>query len=109
MRASEGGAKAASWRDLPVEKRIAHALVKGIDEFAVVVRHFSLTPAWVSSSPSPSWTTCSVDRLSDDGCCSYAKPDPALQRVFSPVGLAWGLHLVPILRPRSTSFEFCLC
>ena len=37
MRASEGGAKAASWRDMPVEKRLAHALVKGIDEFAVVV------------------------------------------------------------------------
>ncbi len=34
------GAKAAatgdSWRDWAVEKRIAHALVKGIDEFAVV-------------------------------------------------------------------------
>jgi len=29
-------AKKDSWRDLPVEKRIAHALVKGIDEFAVV-------------------------------------------------------------------------
>ena len=28
-------AAAASWRDLPVEKRIEHALVKGIDEFAV--------------------------------------------------------------------------
>lgn len=29
-------AKKDSWRDLPVEKRIQHALVKGIDEFAVV-------------------------------------------------------------------------
>jgi cobalamin-dependent methionine synthase I len=29
-------AAAASWRDLPVEKRLEHALVKGIDEFAVV-------------------------------------------------------------------------
>ena len=28
--------KKGSWRDLPVEKRIEHALVKGIDEFAVV-------------------------------------------------------------------------
>jgi len=36
--AAGGGAKAKgdSWRDLPVEKRLAHALVKGIDEFAVV-------------------------------------------------------------------------
>jgi 5-methyltetrahydrofolate--homocysteine methyltransferase len=36
--ASSGGAAAKakdSWRDLPVEKRLAHALVKGIDEFAV--------------------------------------------------------------------------
>ena len=31
------GPKAASWRDLPVQKRLAHALVKGIDEFAVRV------------------------------------------------------------------------
>lgn len=36
------GAKAAggnekSWRDLPVEQRLTHALVKGIDEFAVRV------------------------------------------------------------------------
>lgn len=29
-------AKKVSWRDQPVEKRIEHALVKGIDEFAVV-------------------------------------------------------------------------
>lgn len=36
--AAVGGPKAASWRDLPVEKRLAHALVKGIDEFAVRVR-----------------------------------------------------------------------
>ncbi|GLI63553.1 hypothetical protein VaNZ11_006404 [Volvox africanus] len=35
--AAEGGAKKEdSWRDLPVEKRIEYALVKGIDEFAVV-------------------------------------------------------------------------
>ncbi len=34
----KAGAKAASWRDMPVEKRLQHALVKGIDEFAVVVR-----------------------------------------------------------------------
>jgi 5-methyltetrahydrofolate--homocysteine methyltransferase len=36
--AAGGGAKAKgdSWRDLPVEKRLEHALVKGIDEFAVV-------------------------------------------------------------------------
>ena len=34
----KAGAKAASWRDMPVEKRLEHALVKGIDEFAVVVR-----------------------------------------------------------------------
>jgi len=33
-----GGPKAASWRDESVEKRLAHALVKGIDEFAVAVR-----------------------------------------------------------------------
>ena len=29
-------AKKDSWRDLTVEKRLEHALVKGIDEFAVV-------------------------------------------------------------------------
>ncbi|GIL82179.1 hypothetical protein Vretimale_7178 [Volvox reticuliferus] len=35
--AADGGAKKEeSWRDLPVEKRIEYALVKGIDEFAVV-------------------------------------------------------------------------
>ena len=34
----KAGVKAASWRDLPVAKRLEHALVKGIDEFAVVVR-----------------------------------------------------------------------
>lgn len=34
--AAAAGAKKDSWRDLPVEKRIEHALVKGIDEFAVV-------------------------------------------------------------------------
>jgi 5-methyltetrahydrofolate--homocysteine methyltransferase len=33
--AEKGGPKAKSWRDEPVEKRLAHALVKGIDEFAV--------------------------------------------------------------------------
>ena len=38
----KAGAKAASWRDMPVEKRLEHALVKGIDEFAVVVRAPSL-------------------------------------------------------------------
>jgi len=32
----DGGVKAESWRDWPVEKRISHALVKGIDEFAAV-------------------------------------------------------------------------
>ncbi len=33
-----GGAtkKEESWRDLPVEKRLEYALIKGIDEFAVV-------------------------------------------------------------------------
>ena len=36
---SATGPKAASWRDMPVEKRLAHALVKGIDEFAVRVTH----------------------------------------------------------------------
>lgn len=34
----KAGVKAVSWRDQSVEKRLAHALVKGIDEFAVVVR-----------------------------------------------------------------------
>lgn len=34
--AAAAAAKKDSWRDLPVEKRIEHALVKGIDEFAVV-------------------------------------------------------------------------
>ena len=36
--AGEAGtaAKKVSWRDQSVEKRIEHALVKGIDEFAVV-------------------------------------------------------------------------
>ncbi|PNH00078.1 Methionine synthase, partial [Tetrabaena socialis] len=33
---AKGDAKTESWRDLPVEKRIEHALIKGIDEFAVV-------------------------------------------------------------------------
>ena len=32
-----GGKEGSSWRDLPVEKRLEHALVKGIDEFAVRV------------------------------------------------------------------------
>ena len=32
-----GGKEGTSWRDLPVEKRLEHALVKGIDEFAVRV------------------------------------------------------------------------
>ncbi|KAI3432427.1 hypothetical protein D9Q98_003981 [Chlorella vulgaris] len=31
----EGGPKEASWRDLPVEKRLEHALIKGIDKFVV--------------------------------------------------------------------------
>lgn len=31
------GGKEKSWRDEPVEKRLTHALVKGIDEFAVRV------------------------------------------------------------------------
>lgn len=30
-----GGEKKDSWRDQSVEKRLEHALVKGIDEFAV--------------------------------------------------------------------------
>ncbi|EFJ51715.1 vitamin B12 dependent methionine synthase [Volvox carteri f. nagariensis] len=34
--AGAGAKKEESWRDLPVEKRIEYALVKGIDEFAVV-------------------------------------------------------------------------
>lgn len=34
--AAKGGADEKSWRNWPVEQRIAHALVKGIDEFAVV-------------------------------------------------------------------------
>lgn len=34
--AAAAAAKKDSWRDLPVEKRIEHALIKGIDEFAVV-------------------------------------------------------------------------
>ena len=39
------GAKAASWRDLSVQKRLEHALVKGIDEFAARVRsHPARTP-----------------------------------------------------------------
>lgn len=33
--AGGGGKSAASWRDQSVEKRLEHALVKGIDEFAV--------------------------------------------------------------------------
>jgi 5-methyltetrahydrofolate--homocysteine methyltransferase len=33
--AGGGGKKAADWRSLPVEKRIEHSLVKGIDEFVV--------------------------------------------------------------------------
>ena len=33
--ATAPGAKEASWRDFPVEKRLEHALIKGIDEFAV--------------------------------------------------------------------------
>ena len=39
--AKAAGGKETSWRDLPVEKRLEHALVKGIDEFAVKVRLFS--------------------------------------------------------------------
>lgn len=34
--AAKGGVDEKSWRNWPVEQRIAHALVKGIDEFAVV-------------------------------------------------------------------------
>ncbi|KAL3131106.1 hypothetical protein ABBQ38_000415 [Trebouxia sp. C0009 RCD-2024] len=33
--AKAAGGKEKSWRDLPVEQRLTHALVKGIDEFAV--------------------------------------------------------------------------
>ena len=47
----KAGAKAASWRDLPVEKRLEHALVKGIDEFAVVVRTASTRSASLSGTP----------------------------------------------------------
>ena len=36
--AKAAGGKEKSWRDLPVEQRLTHALVKGIDEFAVRVR-----------------------------------------------------------------------
>ena len=48
--AKAAGGKEKSWRDLPVEQRLTHALVKGIDEFAVRVGllcHVSwcLTPA----------------------------------------------------------------
>ncbi len=32
--AAGAAAKTESWRDLSVEKRIEHALIKGIDEFA---------------------------------------------------------------------------
>ena len=42
--AKAAGGKEKSWRDLPVEQRLTHALVKGIDEFAVRVgwlRHAS--------------------------------------------------------------------
>ena len=35
--AKAAGGKEKSWRDLPVEERLTHALVKGIDEFAVRV------------------------------------------------------------------------
>ena len=35
--AKAAGGKEKSWRDLPVEQRLTHALVKGIDEFAVRV------------------------------------------------------------------------
>ena len=37
------GGKEKSWRDEPVEKRLTHALVKGIDEFAVRVCLVSLS------------------------------------------------------------------
>ena len=33
--AAGAAAQKDSWRTLPVEKRLQHALVKGIDEFAV--------------------------------------------------------------------------
>ena len=35
--AKSAAGKEKSWRDEPVEKRLTHALVKGIDEFAVRV------------------------------------------------------------------------
>ena len=60
----KAGAKAASWRDLPVQKRLEHALVKGIDEFAVVVRCAStlmLSPA--PPLPYPKTTHCSYCRF----------------------------------------------
>ena len=40
--AKAAGGKEKSWRDLPVEQRLTHALVKGIDEFAV--RVYLLSP-----------------------------------------------------------------
>jgi len=36
--AKAAGGKEKSWRDESVEKRLQHAMVKGIDEFAVRVR-----------------------------------------------------------------------
>jgi 5-methyltetrahydrofolate--homocysteine methyltransferase len=37
-------AGAATWRDLPVGERIAHALVKGLDTYIVAVRVLNLYP-----------------------------------------------------------------
>ena len=46
------GGKEKSWRDEPVEKRLTHALVKGIDEFAVRVSLLACT------SPACTGTGC---------------------------------------------------
>ena len=51
--AKDAGGKEKSWRDEPCEKRLSHALVKGIDEFAVKVGDL---------------TACSASRL---GACCY--------------------------------------
>ena len=51
--AKDAGGKEKSWRDEPCEKRLSHALVKGIDEFAVKVCYL---------------TACSPSRL---GACCY--------------------------------------
>ncbi|KAG1657789.1 hypothetical protein FOA52_008179, partial [Chlamydomonas sp. UWO 241] len=53
--AKEAKAKESSWRDLPVAQRIEHALIKGIDEFAVrdteEARHLFPKPLMVIEGP----------------------------------------------------------